>query len=437
MIGFHLGMPLISGVLSSAGGGGPVIPPLPTANLLARYESDAGVNASGSTVTSWNDTSGNGHNAGTIVGSPQLTVDYRGRPVVRFNPDTSDSIASATPNMDIRNVSVFMIGRFFQNNSSYNLLTFNNYAGTNGILRQTGTPTNNFAVGINLNIKPKLSMGLIGFRSGASGNIAYTETQTVTGLLGVTIDTSVDGMRIGTFVGDVYGVYIYSGLTPDIAGIRAYAQAKYAGLASVEPTKNIVFEGDSISQGTTSARTASWVAQVLDATNEDWRMANMAISGSSISTGTTQMANRTTNTDSFRLVGYTRNVLNILIGRNDVAAAGGNLTAAQTYTNLIAYVQARVAAGWEVWVCTTIPTSGSLDSTLIEFNDLIKGVGGGGTGNGIVIDAGATKVIDFRQAVGFQTTADASNTTNYQGDATHPTPVGAGLMAAYFRTQLI
>lgn len=407
----------------------PVIPPLPTTNLQIRLLADTGVVTSGATVTAWNDQSGNGNNATTIVGSPQLTTDYRGLPVIRFNPDTSDSIANTTPNMDIRNASVFLIGSFVQNNASYNLLTFNNYAGTNGILRNTSTPPSHFAVGVNTTLKSRMNPYLLGFRSGASANIAYTDFETVTALAAVTADTSVDGVRVGTFVGDIYEVLVYNTTSPDIAGIRAYALAKYPMLRSTAYTLNLVYEGDSISQGTGTTRTQPWCAMVRRTSRESWRMANMGISGSQIST----MTARSATTDSF-IIGGARNVLNILIGRND--AGVGGLTAAQIYSALITYVQARVAAGYEVWVCTTIATSSVIDTVLTDFNALIKGTSGGGTGNGIVIDAGANRVIDFRQIPELATPTAAGNATYYQGDSTHPTPAGALLMADYFNAQI-
>jgi hypothetical protein len=156
-------------------------------------------------------------------------------------------------------------------------------------------------------------------------------------------------------------------------------------------------------------------------------MASMAQSGAQIS----NMVARAATTDSFIISGA-RNVLSILIGRNDATSQTG----LQIYTALIPYVQSRITAGYEVWVCTTIATSGAIDAQLVDFNARLLGASAGGIGNGIIVDAGANRVIDFRQIPELATPAAAANATFYQGDSTHPTPAGALLMADYFNAQI-
>jgi lysophospholipase L1-like esterase len=400
---------------------------LPATNLFARFIAGQGITTSGGRVSQWNDQAATNHATEAVTANqPYDTTDYLGRPIVRFAGSSNTGLAfAAAHSFNAQNIAVFMAARLHggSNQALFGLL---NYAGNQPHLRLTGTPVNFSIMARSTNFRPRLNPALWGGVAGAS-TTGYTNYESITGLAAVTADTDCAGATIGRFNAgsylgaDVYEVAVYEGAltAQQITDIRRYFNAKYT-LRSTNYTKNIVFEGDSITAGSGLAQGQSYPFQVLRAGCEDWRICNLSLSGSTVATMTTRANSNAT--DPFIESGYARNVLVVLIGRNDVTAVDNSAT---IYTNLVSYVQARVTAGWEVWVGTCIASGSTIQGTINNFNDRIRGV----IGNGIITDASASRVVDYGALPQFDTSTDSSNVTYYQGDNTHPTAAGAALLA--------
>lgn len=401
-------------------------PPLPTTNLFARYIATQGVTATGGVITQWSDVSGNGNHATAVSGGPLVRADYVGRPIVRF-AGAQELILAASHVFSATGVAIFMAGRFY--GGTFFGLT--GYGGSSGNLRNPGTPNEFLSVSQHLAILPRSNPMLLGVDDTDTDTTGYSNYETnATGAhvtFGLPTGAELGAINNGSFgVMDANEIVIYENGPPPITGIRAYFNAKY-GYSGSDYTKNVVFEGDSITAGSGLAEALGYPIQFMRPAVADWRQFVAGVSGSTIAT----MTARASGTDAWFKSGATRNVLLVLIGRNDVVAD----VASVVYSNLITYIQARVTAGWEVWSATCIASGVSLQPTLDSLNALIRGTPMGGTGPGIIADAGATKVVDFGAQPHFQTSTDAANTSYYQGDSTHPNATGAGLLAAYAAAQ--
>lgn len=105
---------------------------------------------------------------------------------------------------------------------------------------------------------------------------------------------------------------------------------------------NLVLDGDSI---TADPR---WYYQPYLLLNANYGVANVAVGGSN----SAQMVARAAATvDTLYRPKAVRNTIVVMIGTNDASAG---ITPAQTWANLMTYVQARHATGWEVIVATPI-----------------------------------------------------------------------------------
>lgn len=413
---------------------------LPTTGLLAAFDASVGVTASGGRVSAWADQSGMGNHAAQVNAAlqPYVGTDYLGRPSVRFLAVKADGTSSTggaegtemsladALTVDAKNLSFFIVGRDYGATFSSSILSTTGYSA--GLLRKIASVSAYPQVHVGARpttIKPRLNPSLYGFTSGATA-AAYTNNEAVTGLAGISAGTGT-GLRLGAFSAasghasfEALAVAVYQGVLSDadVAQLRAHYAALY-GLRTTPYTKGVVFEGDSITYGLDIPGQQSYPVQLARPTITGWRQQNLGTSGATLTT----LANRAAQVDGYRDVGHARSVLIGMIGRNDASAG---TTADAYYAALVAYVQARVAAGWEVhWGTCLASANGTLNALMQAYNARIRGSALGGVGNGLVIDAGAAGVIDFGALPEFDTAADAANLTYFQVDATHPTAAGA------------
>lgn len=401
---------------------------LPTTGLFARFIAGVGETVSGGLVTNWADQSGNGWDA-TPSGAngPYSTTDFRGRRIVRLDSLAATGLNfAAAHSFSARNTSVFVVGRHYPPSgpSAHNIVGLLNYAGGSAHIRWVGSPSTFFGVGQFPSIKNHMNPAMLGLVTSGTATTGYTQYQNFAGAGPVTNDTDCAGASIGYFTGsgvtyaDLYEIVVYEG-TPsgaDVAAITAYFTNVYR-LRSTDYTKSLVFEGDSITAGAAVVQFQGYPFQSLRRGAEDWRMSDTAVSGSQIA----DLVTRAAVIDSVFESSYTRNVLAVMIGRNDLGA----LTAQQMYDALVPYVQARVAAGWEVWVGTIIATNSvPLQAIADSYNAKLRGT----DGPGIIAAAGATRIVDYGALPEFATVAAASSLVYYQ-DGTHPTAAGATLLA--------
>lgn len=433
---------------------GLVIPPLPTAGLVARFKATTGVGSSAGRLTTWADQSGNALDATADASAPFVATGLDGAPVVRFDSQANSGMTLGAARLfTARNIAIFIVGRFVPGASN----TIASGAGaTSGMLRTLPAAAGQTIGLYNATrfatppMVVRANRALYGTVARTASTELYSNLRDVTGLAAVTATTG-NGLTFGHLAGgagyhsfDAEEILVYEGppTAQNVADIKAYAAAAYS-LRTAAYTKNLVCEGDSITQGINGSGSAvgtqffqtSYPSQIPRSGIAHWKVSNLGVSGSQMSTLQTRRAGA---------VGYldaacSKNVLVGLIGRNDITGADNSAT---VYANIVSYVQslitdaetAGITSGLEVWWSTNIASGASLAATNAALNAKIRGTANGGTGNGIAIDglpAGYTgsavvRLIDFASIL-----PDPTNTTLYQSDGTHPTQAGAKAMADY------
>lgn len=416
---------------------------LPATNLVAHFKSDAGITESGGRVSAWADQSGNGNDATQSSASSQpyyRTSRFNGRPSVQFLGNALGMPFAAAKTWDARSLSFFLCGRVY-GAGGWQMIAVANYVNPQGHLRIGSTWKQETSSATNL--RGMMTPTVYGMTSGST-SAAFQNTASQTGIGAMPADTDCLGAYIGASSNgsgnaemEVWEIACYdAALSPTVAQqVVDYFVAKY-GLRSTAFPRTILCVGDSITFGvnlTTLGAFPFQIVEIAPVLASAFEINAQSIPGAALSA----LISAGTTTDS-RLVSGSTNYLHVLIGRNDVTEGGAS--AASVYANLVSYVQARVAAGWNVVVGTCIATPEPYWSMLVDYNDLIRGTVGGGVGPGIVADAGATAVIDYAALPEFDDTADRLNLTYFQGDGTHPTDTGYSVMAqataAYFTSVL-
>lgn len=419
-------------------------PQPPATNLYARWVSTTGITESGGAISSWVDTENSFDvTQATEVSKPKLSTDGASRPVVSF------PFSSATPSLlttflakptdfsiPVPNSTVWVVHSGTHDRALQQTPVSLGISGTGGPHGWTrinaGSTVNNIpsfedkastmpSVPVNIHISGRHSTAAnttyVMDASGISANLGtpYSNGSTYTGVaLGRNIRDADE-----IFKGDIYEVLIYTPAqsTEDLDATRTYLKSKYSVKADGSTTEytsgQIVIDGDSITAGYGAVNNKSYGRQTAEL-KPNWKVMTLGVVGDTIS-GLTAKA---TKIDAIKNTSkYSSNVLMILIGRNDVKTQD----AATVYANLVTYCQARVAAGWTVWVGTVIGTTVTAEQAkIVTLNNSIR--------SSLITDAGIAKVIDFAAHADLDDATAAANTTYYT-DGTHPTAAGYTIMA--------
>ncbi len=245
--------------------------------------------------------------------------------------------------------------------------------------------------------------------------------------------TAQTGATPGMF--DLYELVVYNrGLTDAEANGVAAALVQHWGIAPL--TDQIVLEGDSITQGTGTVSSGHSSGMVLSDPGRNlipagYRVVNMGTSGAQVSNLVTRR-DAATGWPVYKLPG--RNLMAFEIGRNDMAS----LTETQHYANVVAYVNTPstgvLQRGWEVRLLANIATGASIQTRITAFRALVRApqfatdtaTGSGSAFEGMLGVIATDQITHGGQSV-FLDSADAADPTYYQGDSTHPGPLGAVL----------
>lgn len=390
------------------------LPPLVTDGLVAHFDAALGVTSSSERVSAWADQSGNGNDLtqATAASQPYLTLDWAGRPMVQCENHTlAATVATAISN---RAMSVFAVLR-------------NNHRGaqtavTSGSIGSIHDPGGTTLNGVHLagrqsSSKWTATPAVLGFSSPATGNLlAFNNTRPMESL---TLAPVGNGTTINVGGRNAfYEVLVYNRAVTQAEAEQIVARltAKYA--LPTTYSIQLVADGDSITQGTGSARSNGFLLQATDDTNLNWRITNLGVGGSTWAS----MTSRAASADWYIEPGFDRNIFHAMSGRNDMGSTGGFLTPAQVYDAAKAYCAARIAAGYdEVWIGQQISSDNAAND--VAYNNLLRGEANGGTGAGIVAEVpGVTRVIPY-------SLPSAASRPDLWFDAVHPTTAGYALMA--------
>ncbi|OED46739.1 hypothetical protein AB838_18765 [Rhodobacteraceae bacterium (ex Bugula neritina AB1)] len=255
--------------------------------------------------------------------------------------------------------------------------------------------------------------------------------------------TNVEGAEIGRRVDapgtsgkwakmDLYELVVYDQILSDAEG-AAIAAALTQHWAIPDVTDQLVMEGDSIMAGAGSSP-ANNAARVLSAPGAGqvpgaMRVSMAAISGNRIA-DLTARRDLTHGWASQLLPG--RNVMAFEIGRNDFT----KVPLMDFYNDVVAYLNTPTTGvlqrGWEVRVMLNIASGSAFQSDIETYRALLRNpqflsdldAGPGQSFDGRVRLIETDLITQGAAGTLFASTADASDTGYYQGDATHPSNPG-------------
>ncbi|MGD0200321.1 MAG: SGNH/GDSL hydrolase family protein [Bryobacteraceae bacterium] len=336
--------------------------------LVAAYLPESLAGADGDAIATWPDSSGHGWDLtqATPGNRPVVVAGaINGKKAAGFG-GAGFSLANASgPTVVANNFSVFMVGARSVVDSNDDRLLFGDTSGWPWLLwRDLGgggawPPEKLEFIGVNDAIAPHQSgYVLLGGTGGPSSRTLHLgDMDEVTSGSGGS--TSWQGVRFNPSGGD-YGfegacaeLLVYQAL--DAAArdqVRAYLNAKY-NLRHGPFTRQVSFDGNSLTAGSGSTYGGNYPNQVLEAMPRDVVGYNTGIGSHT----TTQMiADAPTKLDPLYNAAYTRNILVAWEIRNDTYVGGK--TKEEAYANFITYCQARRAVGWKVVALTILPGGG-------------------------------------------------------------------------------
>lgn len=461
MIRGTLGMGLQNQRLAAAGApAGPVLTTLPVTPTARWSPQFSTVATSGGRVTSASDLQGLAAATEGAAGlGPVAMTDATGRKFWRFEGTEWLTVAK-TLSHNVRDMSVFFVGRSHRSSAAFTVYSA-------GINADTAVNTNSAA----LSAVITAGAGHWWTAHGASGgSIAGKEAQLLTGsqmqVAGMcsrataqggrrvmvndqggnttqnsTASLGITGAEIGRYswnatalgVFDLYELAVYNtGLTD--AQADSVMAALMAGFGIVPIVNQLILEGDSITQGTGTVTPGISAAMLLTEPGSNlipanWRVSNRGLSGAKCSDLVVRR-DAASGWATWTLPG--KNVVAFEIGRND----WGVNTEAQEYSEVVALINTPstgyLQRGWTVRVMANIATAPTFQAKVVPFRallrnstfltDTLSNTGQAFEGKVSVI---GTDLITHAGATIFEDSTDAGNVTYYQGDSTHPTPLGA------------
>lgn len=221
------------------------------------------------------------------------------------------------------------------------------------------------------------------------------------------------------FSGDTAYTLVYSAshsaaeIRSTTQALRTIGAARGLTVAALDIPKFVVCEGDSI----TATQPSYPYLTLRAAAPPTWQGRLFATASATLAT----LNGRTANVDALYTASRSKNILSVLIGRNDL----DTLSAATFVANLKTYCLARRAAGWTILLCTITPsTFAGFNTKRNDANTLIYG-------DTSFYDG----LADFAADATMGPDAAASDTLLYS-DGTHPTATGQGHLKTVWEAAL-
>lgn len=445
-----------------------VLPTTPTIDYDARFST---VGQSGGRVTSVTDLRGLANMTEGASGAGPFVVadDGDGLPCWRF--EGAEYLNGATSFVaDNRNCTIFVVGRVHKGKATPIFGLGNAAAGTavnagsaqvrtavvgsaaaylygGGVSAGTAASNKEYLI-------PGSQLQVIGVRSAltAGGGQRMMINRKSANVAQNTINAAaVQGFEIGRvpFAPGASGTWaqmdVYKIVAYNTALSDAQCDAISAALADYynipEITSQIVFAGDSITDGVGSVNSSTSIAMV--ASNPGYalrapkttRVINTGISGNTTVSLTTQRDASGTMYDNL-LPGYNR--IAVQIGRNNLGALAQ--TGAQAYSAIVALLNTTstgyLQRGWTVYQAINIAVASALNTENTNLRTLLRApafltdclAGTGQTYDGKLLRIELPLITAGASGTIFDTVADAGDLTWFQGDATHPTVLGTAAM---------
>lgn len=318
---------------------------------------------SGELVYQWKDASGNGNHATQSAITNRALCGTDGLLCI---PWVSASAYYSIPTAPInsRNFSLFCVFRpcseysnqsiFQANGLNPSILSIDNIGGSgigkvgyyDGTARFDVTPKRSPATLQVQYLIGSSSAAIFGLNENSSSVSALASAAVTGSLIG-----RFNGSRY--FQGEIREILLYNrSITPsESIRIKSYLYTKH-GIGTAVYTKQLIYDGDSLTKGWGSSNASSYPYFLSNILDNTWRHINYGLESQTL---TTIVANAAANIDILYNVGYTKNVVVVWGGSNDLDDY--QRTAAQVYGDLVTYCNARRSAGFKVVVLSVIARS--------------------------------------------------------------------------------
>jgi hypothetical protein len=474
------------GIMAGRGGGptGPVdvaatSPETLTTNLVLWLKADSYVGADGDAVATWGDSSGNARDATQATAGKKPTYKtniWNSLPVMRF--DGGDGLGTAAVDLTASRVMTWYMVASATDQTNQILMEFSD--NTNNATTDAGgfllaDTASRLSMTVKGNVGANDWTSLNTFEQGTGTakvihgifDMTLSKLQVVNGLDGdttgrhgsnVNVNTGLFGnhpFNIGCrdadasvaatslfLTGDIAEVIVYTGrhTAAQRWGVERYLAEKYNVTAWSKPLANLVFEGDSITEGGNSYFTTAYPQRLVNRLKDKVAWFNPAISGQRIDGAVADASTQIYPESAFSNFG-SKNIATCWLGTNDMINTGGNQTAAATLTEYYSYLDALTAQSFKTLAFTVIPRNDAgapadFEAKRLAFNaDVLANYA-----------SHAFAVCDPTTNAAFDVEADTLDTTYYDADLVHPNTtglrvisgiVGATLSSAYSVDEIV
>ena len=403
-------------------------------------------------VAVWYDQSGNGHD---------LTATGAGRPLISTVPDENGTLSvifetsiisgfsddpqqfmsiPSTLSGTTDDISVSIYSKVWSSYRASPMVQLGDGANSTsvGMSAQNGVNSiaayQNDSLRVTSNFTPQIDDTFLTATFGSSDVKMYfndEEQETATGsatagqsfsggIIGGGLDNFLSGDSSEEFGGAMMkGVSIYSGEMLLLEYRNLFRALCLDKELKPQIRGRIVYDGDSIVEGDGADEFQCWPRVSMDLCEYPHRGYLVARSGGTISTQL-DIQSRWLSNIQRDYEPYNINVLSI--GTNDI---GNGSSAAAIYSSVQTYVNASIAAGYSVALCTILPrasfTGTASEDVRQEYNQLIRD-------NYEAL--GCIGIIDWDEEGTMGTVSNADSTVYYE-DGTHPTTYGYSLLGCY------
>lgn len=373
-------------------------------------------------VTTWYDQTGNGHHLTQTTAANQCTwVPSRDSfPAVLNNFSNSHSFTvPATLTLDGRNSAVWVVGDMTFGAAA---LTIPGYTG----LLRTNTGGANRTTFRSVSRTSPIEFTLGDAIYGLNLSVTACDMHSTEGVFAAAAQVAGTGAG-GTFGawGYMREVFFYTATmsAPNVEALKADTEAAYNLWGRSKPwLGQVAFDGDSIPTGVGVTGDKDSYPRKLARLVPGVRFHVFSSSGATTATLTTRGAS----VDASHDATLPFSVLAVHVGVNNVGVLMED--AATAYSNHVAYTAARTAAvpARQVWVVTVLACGGTGIQVGVDgLNARLRGT----IGSGIVVDAGANRIVDAAALPEFNEAADTVAPNYHPTDRTHLADPGNTKMA--------
>ena len=278
-------------------------------------------------------------------------------------------------------------------------------------------------------LQPPVNPMVLGIVSGAASSTIYVADKSDIRAGGLGSQALPGGRIGGSLAGaayngqqDMFAFVVYGSAlsASDVAAVQSGAKAAF--LFDDSFAKQVIFDGDSITEGYGTAGLRNYVNKTIPALNSKARAYNLGVFGQTFGAMLTDGVARV---DSLYGAGFTRNVVSIAAGSNDTA---NGVSAASLQTTFQNYCTARRAKGFKIVAHTILPRTdytGAQEAQRAAYNTWLRA--NWATYADALADWAADSVMGAANA--------AADPTLY-GDGTHPPDAGYTRLATITTTAI-